>query len=267
MRPIRYLLASDLDGTLIPPGDVSDEGGVDALSRALSGRSDVALAYVTGRHLEHALRGIALRSLPIPDALVCDVGTSLFVRETAGFVPDAAYRDLMMSALSGGDLSELRERLALVDGLDIQDEDKQAEFKLSYYTEAGARGESAVARAAALAQEILDAVNIVHSVDASSGRGLLDILPAGVAKDTAVRYLSEREGLSAERVMFAGDSGNDRAALLSGFNAVVVGNASDALKESVRAEAAARGLTARLYVADRSYARGVLEGGRRFGIL
>jgi len=266
IRQGTYLLASDLDGTLIPPAEVQDGGGIQELTHALEGRSDVVLAYVTGRHLELSLAGVALHSLPIPDVLVCDVGTSVFLRETAHFVPDARYRERMMSALGASDLSAVRERLADVEGIVLQEEEKQAEFKLSYYLDAGERGEQRAERVGQLARDTLDGVNVVHSVDTVAGRGLLDILPAGVAKDTALAYLQELLGLTSDHVTFAGDSGNDFAALLSGFNAVLVGNASAELKDSVKAEARARDLAERVYVARGSYARGVVEGARRFGV-
>ncbi len=267
MRQGTHLLASDLDGTLIPPPDVRDDGGITELAQALDARSDVVVAYVTGRHLELSLAGVALHSLPIPDVLVCDVGTSVFLRETAHFVPDAGYRERMVSALGAGDLSAVRERLVDVEGIVPQEEEKQAEFKLSYYVDGGDRGSAIAERVNELAHGALDAVNVVYSVDAAVGRGLLDILPAGVAKDTALAYLTERLELPRDRVTFAGDSGNDLAALLSGFNAVLVGNASSELKESVRTGARARNLGERVYVARAAYARGVLEGARRFGVL
>lgn len=267
IRQGTHLLASDLDGTLIPPAEVRDGGGIEELSHELERRADIVVAYVTGRHLELALAGVALHALPMPDVLVCDVGTSVFLRESADFVPDPRYREMMASALGAGNLSAVRERLADVQDIVLQEDEKQAEFKLSYYLDAGERGARIAERVEELAHDTLDGVNVVYSVDTVAGRGLLDILPTGVAKDTAVSYLEDRLGLPRERVTFAGDSGNDLAALLSGFNAILVGNASSELKQSVLAEARARDLADRVYVAREAYARGVLEGARRFGVL
>ena len=179
---------------------------------------------------------------------------------------DEGYRALMLEALGGAGPGGAGDALGELEGLELQEEHNQTEFKLSYYTPGDARGDEV----ASVARERLRDVgrfNVVHSLDPVSGRGLLDVLPAGVAKDVAVRYLHDRSGVPEESVVYAGDSGNDLAAMVSGFNVVVVGNATDALKETVRAQAAARGIGERVHFAEAWYAAGVLEGCRRFGIL
>lgn len=261
-----FLLASDLDGTLIPPASAVDGGGIPELAKALSSRSGT-LAYVTGRHLSLALEGIETHSLPLPDVIVCDVGTSVYFRLGDHYGPDPEYRGRMLASLGGVDPDSIRPRLESLDGLLLQEAEKQAEFKVSYYAPAGAEGEELARRASALLQGAGAAVNVVFSVDAVTDTGLVDVLPAGVAKDTALRYLHNHSGVPEERLVYAGDSGNDRAAMLSGFNVIVVGNAADSFKESIRAEARSLGLGAAVYLAERSYALGVLEGCRHFGIL
>jgi hydroxymethylpyrimidine pyrophosphatase-like HAD family hydrolase len=83
----------------------------------------------------------------------------------------------------------------------------------------------------------------------------------------ALRYLHQQSGVDEQHLVYAGDSGNDRAALLAGYPAIVVGNADEALKKELTAESAARGIAERIYFAEQPYARGVLEGLRHFGIL
>lgn len=266
MHDGRFLLASDLDGTLIPPASVSDDGGVEELTKALSGRS-LTLAYVTGRHLSLALQGIDAHALRSPDVLVCDVGTSVFIWGEEGYECDSGYHELMREASGDVDFEALRGRLATVDGLRMQEPEKQADFKLSYYAPHGPEGERLARRAADLLDRSGATVNVVFSVDAVADVGLVDVLPAGVAKDTALRYLHDRSGVGEERLVYAGDSGNDRAAMLSGFNVVVVGNATEEFRESIRVEARGLGLGRRIYLAQASYALGVLEGCRHFGVL
>ena len=260
------LLASDLDGTLIPPAHVTDDGGVAELRHAVERADGLGVAYVTGRSLGLAVHGIRRYELPPPQLLVCDVGTSVFVAEGGEWVPDQGYRALMLEALGGAAPGSAGRVLHEIEGLERQEDPNQTEFKLSYYTPGDARGEEL----AAVARERLDEVgsfNVVHSFDPVSGRGLLDVLPAGVAKDVAVRWLHDRSGIPEDALVYAGDSGNDLAAMLSGFNVVVVGNAADALKETVRTQAETRGISGRVHFAAASYAAGVLEGCRRFGIL
>lgn len=259
-------LASDLDGTLIPPSTVPGDGGIQELRHALLERG-ARVAYVTGRHLRLAMLGIEQHALPLPEMLVCDVGTSVYVRRGDHFEPDPRYRELMASAAGGTELAPLARQLESIDALKLQEEEKQADFKLSYYTPSGTEGAAAAAHAARILAEADVSVNVVYSVDPVKDAGLVDILPAGVAKDTALRYLHDRSGVPQERLVYAGDSGNDRAAMLSGYNVVVVGNAPDPFKQSIRREAEERDLSDRIYIADASYAGGVLEGCRHFGII
>ncbi len=266
MSITRYLLASDLDGTLIPiERDAKRLSEVAELVSALEASEALLLAYVTGRHLSLARAGIEEIGLPSPDWFVCDVGTSVYHRANGGFEPDAQYRQAMRAAFGGLSGDDVRAAIGAIEGLELQEEDKQAEFKVSYYTRG--RPEPLVDTVQSLLDAAHAKVNLVSSHDPVSGRGLIDVLPAGIAKDFAVRYLHEHSGVLEERLVYAGDSGNDRAAMLSGFRAIVVGNADDALKNDLRAESDARGLGDQIYFAEHPYARGVLEGLRHFGML
>jgi HAD superfamily hydrolase (TIGR01484 family) len=264
--PDHHLLASDLDGTLIPPSLREGNGGIEAFAQAVDGRPDLLLAYVTGRHKALALRGIGGFGLPVPHVLVCDVGTSVFHRSDAEYEPDPAYQELMAARLGGADRRELQRRLAHP-RLRLQEDEKQAQYKLSYYTPGGAEGEALARWAEALLEDAVGGANVVYSQDPETGEGLLDVLPRGVAKDVAVRYLHDKLGVDEDRLVYAGDSGNDRAAMLTGFNVVVVANASSTLKESIWEEAVNLGIDSRIYFALAPYAHGVLEGCQHFGIV
>jgi hydroxymethylpyrimidine pyrophosphatase-like HAD family hydrolase len=171
----------------------------------------------------------------------------------------------MREAFGGLSGEDIRAAIGDLDGLELQEEEKQAEFKVSYYTKG--RPEPFVETV----QSRLDAahakVNLVPSHDPVSGRGLLDVLPAGIAKDYAIRYLHDVTGVDEQHLVYAGDSGNDRAAMLTGYRAIVVGNADEALKKDLGIESVARGIAERIYFAEQPYARGVLEGLRHFGLL
>ena len=266
MSITRYLLASDLDGTLIPlETDAQRLREVGELVDAIEASGNILLAYVTGRHLSLAQGGIAEVGLPSPDWFVCDVGTSVYRRTNRTYEADGEYRRAMRAAFGGLSGDDVRAAIGAVEGLDLQEEEKQAEFKVSYYTRG--RPEPFVETV----QSRLDAadanVSLVPSHDPVSGRGLLDVLPAGIAKDYALRYLHGHSGVQEQHLVYAGDSGNDRAAMLAGYRAIVVGNADQVLKDDLRVEATAQGLTNRIYFAEHPYARGVLEGLRHFGFL
>lgn len=275
MTDSRYLLAADLDGTVIPLEETAkrrDE--VAELARAIfrsregvgSEEERLILAYVTGRHRKLALEGIEKFGLPEPDLLVCDVGTSVYLRGDGSFEPDPDYRALVREAFGGASGERIRGLLAGIPGLEPQEPEKQAEFKLSYYLPAGDASRTALAAVRRRLEEARAIVNLVWSHDSTSGRGLLDILPAGVAKDFAVRYLHDRTGVDEDHLVYAGDSGNDRAAMLTGYRVIVVANAPAELKAELREEAARAGIGERLYFARSPYAAGVLEGCRHFGL-
>ncbi len=264
-----HLLASDLDGTIIPlEWNDLRRAEVEELALAMGARDDLAVAYVTGRHLSLALEGIRYYGLPRPDALVCDVGTSVYYPDGAdSFTEDQVYAERMQEAFGAMTGANLRKVLETVEGLTLQEEEKQGAFKVSFYFPVGVARERLVATVGERLGRVGARVKMVDSLEAGGGRGLLDLLPRGISKGYAVRYLQERYGLPREGVLYAGDSGNDMDALLSGFNAVVVGNAPGALTELLRVAAQRAGLQDHLYFAKGWYAGGVLEGGRHFRVL
>lgn len=279
MPTTHTLLATDLDGTVIPPegADLDDsDGGVrafrDAVEAPRRAPNGITLAYVTGRHLAFALEGIAGAGLPAPDLLACDVGTSVY-RPRSGDLsadpgtwrPDSAYKARMREALGGVDASEIRHTLTKsVPDLVLQEAEKQAEFKVSYYAPGPPRLDELVDAVRAQLAGIAP-VALVASVDPADGRGLIDVLPRGVAKHRALSFMRAELGITPDATLYAGDSGNDRAALLSGVLAVLVGNAPRALARDLTDAAQARGLGERLYLASAPFAHGVLEGCRHFG--
>ena len=266
MNITRSLLASDLDGTLIPlERDPQRLREVAEFVRAVAGSVNLMLAYVTGRHLSLAREGIAEVGLPAPDWFVCDVGTSVFRKTTSGFEPDEGYREAMRSALGGLGGDDVRTAIGAVKGLTLQEDEKQSEFKVSYYTEG--RPEPYIDSVQARLDAAKARVNLVASHDPVTDRGLLDVLPLGIAKDYAVRYLHDQCGVDEKQLVYAGDSGNDRAAMVAGFRVIVVGNADEALKKDLGIEAVGQGIAEKIYFAEHPYAKGVLEGLRHFGFV
>jgi hydroxymethylpyrimidine pyrophosphatase-like HAD family hydrolase len=105
--------------------------------------------------------------------------------------------------------------------------------------------------------------NVIDSVDEAKNVSLIDVLPATAAKDSALQYLREKAGVSESRVVYAGDSGNDLAAFISGCKAIVVGNTTDSVKEQVRLRAPHPD---RVFFAPGPCVEGVLQGCRHFGV-
>ena len=262
------LLASDMDGTVIPLEETPERRQeVEALRMLLEGAEDLTLAYVTGRDLPLALKGVRDHRLPEPDILVCDVGTSVYHATPSGFEKDTEYVRRMDEARGGLDVRDIRHELRGLPELRLQPEDRQTESKLSYYLSPEAEHGEVLTSVQEILERLGARIQVVYSVGAPHGRGLVDLLPAGVAKDFAIHYLRDRTGVHPDRLIYAGDSGNDMAAMLTGFKVIVVGNATPGLKEALLGRGGELGILDRLYFARGFYAAGVLEGCRHFGIL
>jgi alpha-amylase len=260
------MLATDMDGTVIPlEVDARRKGEIATFRGAVEASSELTLAYVTGRDLALALKGIGEHELPAPHVMVCDVGTSVYQATPSGFQLDQEYAALMEEARGGLDVREVRHEMAHLPGLLIQADEKQTESKLSYHLSSDVPHQEILASV----QEVLDQLDgrfqAVYSVGAPHGRGLLDLLPDGVAKDFAIHYLHDRSALAADDLVYAGDSGNDLAAMLTGFKVIVVGNATPGLKAEVAARGAELGILERIFFATELYVAGVMEGCRHYG--
>lgn len=262
---LEQVLATDLDGTLIPlANDSSNVRDLKTLAQQLSD-NDVLLVFSTGRHLASVEQAIEEYSLPAPEWIICDVGTSIFRREQETYVAAEAYEQHLAERVANLPLCELAAKLGEIQGLRLQEAEKQGRFKLSFYSDASELHE--LTRQLQLRLNDWSApYSIVSSVDPFNGDGLIDILPESVSKAYALRWWGSHTGRSQDSVVFAGDSGNDTAALSDGFRAIVVGNASRSVARAVCEAHAQSGWTDRLYLARERGTSGVLEGCRWFGL-
>jgi sucrose-6F-phosphate phosphohydrolase len=264
-----YLLATDLDGTVIPlEWNAEREREIAAFAELVAAHQQLSLAYVTGRYLTSAVEGVRRAKLPAPAVFACDVGTSVYRRSPAGeYVADESYAQEMQRAFGDHDGRDILAALTDTEHLRPQESEKQTRYKVSFYLETSADDAAVLHEMRERLGAIGAANNLIHSVDPVTGTGLVDVLPADVSKASAVGYLQRSLALPDDAVVYAGDSGNDLDALVSGVNAVVVGNAPAAVRAEVERRAAAAGKQARVYLAEQPYAAGVVEGCRHFGML
>lgn len=257
------VLATDLDGTLIPLDD-SPEHREDlaTLERELA-EHDAALVYVTGRHLGSVRKVIRHAPLPAPTWILCDVGTTICRVENGRTIASKEYADRLSEISGGVGLDAMRPELQRIEGLRVQEAEKLGPFKLSFYCD-GARVAELTERVETRLRELDAPYSVVSSVDPFNGDGLVDVLPRGVNKAFALQWWSESQGLCDASVIYAGDSGNDWDALVAGYRAILVGNACRKLATRVADRHAANGWTDRLYLAQKSATSGVLEGWRAF---
>jgi len=262
------ILATDLDGTLIPL-DGNEQNKQDLVT--LAGRlndNNIQLIYVTGRHFESLMEMQQKHQLPMPEWIICDVGTSIYRRQPAGdYQRIADYQEHQDRIISSLPIRTLQERVSSsVEGLRLQEDEKQGRFKLSYYTDA-----DQLEQRYHQVQQKLDEwdapYSIIHSVDPFNGDGLIDLLPADVSKAHALGWWVRHADLHPDDLVFAGDSGNDYAALTAGYRAIVVGNADRKLAQRVYEAHTTAGWKNRLYLAREQATSALLEGSRWFELI
>ena len=235
MRP-RSLVVSDLDNTLTGCF-VGARRLAEFFARRQPGFGFVA---ATGRSIIEARRIVREWGLPQPLAYITSTGSEIYWLRGDGLHRDDRYS---ASIADGWEPDAVAAALADIAGLEPQPVYEQRAFKRSYFY----KGEQVLRQVeAALADAGLKAAVIASHGD------LLDILPAGAGKGTAMQHVARTLGLADHAVFAIGDSGNDVDMLTLCENAVMVGNHAPELA----------GLSNRpnVYVSRRHHAAGALEG-------
>ena len=238
-----FLLAADIDGTLL-----GDETG-EAMLRQFVVEQDhhVILAYITGRDRPSVVALIEQGRLPRPRFICSEVGTEMLDLDDPSNRIGQAYAAQVTSTW---DLEEIY-RLGLGEGIRRQEfEQGQPRFQAGFYWDAQPESLRAFhERLSPLGQVYIQA----------SYNTYIDVMPVGVGKGNAVRFLQDQLGLSHERVVVAGDSGNDRQMFETGYRGILPVNALDELK--VLASQPWH------YHSPHPAARGVLDGLHHFGFI
>jgi sucrose-phosphate synthase len=237
-----HLIVCDIDNTLT--GD--REGLAELVDWLNAHRDDIAFGIATGRVLKSTLRALQEWRIPRPDVLITAVGSEVYYGRTQ-FLEDVGWRRLIDHRWNPRGLTEALHDLP---GLRLQPKADQRSFKLSYFIDPDEAPSIREIRRL-IKERGLDA-NVIYSHQA-----YLDLLPARASKGAALRYLAHRWGLPMNRLLVAGDSGNDAEMLTAGALGVVVGNHSPELRPL-------RGRPG-VYFANAPHARGILEGIEHYG--
>jgi sucrose-6F-phosphate phosphohydrolase len=273
----KILLCSDLDRTLIPNGEQAESSQARELFALLAARLEIRLAYVSGRHAQLVKEAIAEYALPMPDFVIGDVGTTLYriEREATCEKEGKQWRlDKKWQQEIGRDWHNCNrdDVVRLVAGIDsmnlqLQEDAKQNDYKVSYYTDLDLDLTSVQNEVAVLLDAQGIRSTVIWSRDDAAQCGLLDILPRRANKLQAMRFLMQEENIPETNTVFAGDSGNDLDALTSGLQAILVRNSAADVRKMALAELAEKRRTDCLYIAkgglhgmNGNYAAGVLEG-------
>jgi sucrose-6F-phosphate phosphohydrolase len=231
-----FLLISDLDDTLL--GDDSALERFSHFRKSLGER--LTLVFASGRFYESIQRDVETTLLPAPIMVIGGVGS-----EIRGF-PDGQFNGTWIERIANHWSTErARQVLSGIDGLELQPDQCQSDFKLSYFYR------QATADQLADLQQLLATAGIESEMIYSSERDL-DFLPRGVDKGSAAKFVAGYLGFPDKRVLVAGNSGNDVSLFAHGFGGIVVGNAHQELKHMAENFVS--------YQARMAYADGVREG-------
>lgn len=231
-------LITDLDGTL-----VGDMEGLKALNEYLNcRRKEFYLAYATGRSLEEYNEVMSRRILVEPDAAIINTGADVLVYKSGGYEPVKEWHDEIADAAW-----HLEKVIKALSGVAcITTRAHMSKNKVCYFADPSQAGE-----ARKKVETALKKAGIKAKVIISHGK-YIDILPEKCDKGEAAAFLMKKAGISNQDVIAAGDSENDYDLFVKFKRGIVVSNALDALKNSLKG----RGF----YFAENPCAAGLLEG-------
>ncbi|MBN2388684.1 MAG: HAD hydrolase family protein [Anaerolineales bacterium] len=214
----RFLLASDIDGTLL--GDACGTALLRALGQAH--RKSFILAYMTGRYISSVLTDIKAGILLRPDYICANVGTEIV---DLNDLVNTTGRRYAQRVSNHWDLEEVY-RLGVGEGVWVQDfPEGQPPYQAGFLWDG--RAESLAAFEQRLAGH--DRWRILASYS-----HYIDVFPGRLGKGEAVRFLQQELGLDPGQVVVAGDAGNDLEMFQLGFKGIVPVNALDELKTAAR---------------------------------
>jgi sucrose-phosphate synthase len=241
---MQKLIVTDIDHTLL-----GDEFYLKEFAGLLSSTNKkTGFAVATGRTVNSAINVLKENNMLIPDVIISSVGSEIYYNFSEDLIYSKGWEAHISNQWNRKKISEL---LGKLDFLTIQEDETQRKFKLSYYVEDKPEYLKQVKKI--LIKNRIKA-NIIFS-----HKQFLDILPYRASKGKAIRYLAYRWNIPYEKILVAGDSGNDEEMLKGELLGVVVANYSKEL------EALKGGK--RIFFAKRTYAGGIIDGINHYDFL
>lgn len=246
MHDIR-LFCTDLDGTLL--GNPATTHQFTEVWNGIGDAQRPLLVYNSGRLIDDIRAIIDAGDLPAPDFAIGGVGTEMLDCRAGATIP--AYRDHISR---GWDRAEIAAIVATVPDIEPQPDRFQNEYKSSWYLH-----EASDDLIEDLRRRFADA-GLEAAVVYSSNRDL-DILPRRADKGHALSWLLDHLEIPSDRVLVAGDRGNDQGMFeLPGVRGILVENAQPELFET------ACSACGEVYQSDKVMAEGLLDGLAHFGV-
>jgi sucrose-phosphate synthase len=229
------LLVTDVDDTLT--GD--DSALEELLARLETTAAKVGFGIATGRTLDEALALMKELDVRVPDVLITAAGSELHYG--THLLPDRSWERQIRYRWDREEVNRVLER---IDGL-RQVTEAGTKYRLRYRVDPS-RAPSLREIRRRVRQEGLRVTTIIdHEVD-------LDVIPVRASPGLAIRFFCFKWNLEPERLLVAGDSGNDWDMLSGDTLGVVVSNHTPELDRLRGRE--------RVYFAKNAHARGIIEG-------
>lgn len=236
------LMITDIDNTLI--GD--DDSMRKLFTQLRQNKETMAWGVATGRSLELTIEAMTDYDFPMPDILVCSVGTEIY------YGPDFRIDKGWQTHISYQWKPEvIKKQLDDLPFLVFQEAEGQRSHKISYYLE------DKDDRLERVKQTLQDA-KLRCQVIYSHGQ-FLDILPLRASKGKAIEYLRYKYEFSPRQILVAGDSGNDEDMLRGKNRGLVVANHTKELRPLKNSP--------NVYFSSHKYAAGILDGLQYYGFI
>ena len=253
LAEVEAMLITDIDNTLV--GDQPDD--IEALHELLDWlrgqRARFGFGVATGRGLELVEEVLEQYGIDEIDIVVSAVGSEIhYGRE---LIPDRGWASRLSHRWHADRVDEALSRIDFL--TPQQDVGARRDFKVSYNIDSDAVGDRSEEQVLGELHAALDATRSAYTLIHSHGR-YLDVLPHRASKGKAVRYLGQKWQVNLDRIVTAGDSGNDREMLIGRTAGIVVGNHDPELADL-------RENASRVYFASGRASRAVLEGLEHYG--
>ena len=244
---IENLLVSDIDGTIIEPK--LNNPGLNELKKYLTSRSDkMAFAMASGRNLELVKKVIKEEKFPLPDFVICSVGTEIYYTNGKDYILDKGWAKFLAGRWRRDDILS---RLKGLNWLKMQEEDAQNPYKISYYYEKEHYDHEELIK-------VLGSGWYKVNIIPSHGQ-FIDFIPKRASKGNAIKFLCRKWNISMANVIAAGDSGNDIDMFRGAVKGIIVGNRSEELADYKTSK--------NIYVAKKPASSGILEGLKHYKII
>jgi hypothetical protein len=265
-------IATDLDRTLFPNGKQDYDNSMPVFKRIIEDHR-ITLIYVTGRNQQQIEEGIHKYDPPLPEYAVAEVGTKIHRFHEGAFHIDDGYRNFIERNTRNWDRENIQQLVEELPWLSIQEAHNQNEFKVSFYADNPQDLTDRIEEVEEKVKIVTPDAALTTSVDETRNIGLLDIMPFRANKMEGIEYLRRRLSIPKDQVIYCGDSGNDLVPLTAGYQAVLVGNATEEVRERMSELARVKKVDNKIYTAggmdgyNGNFVSGIIEGLLHFGLI